>query len=105
MFLNEIIAIDKKSGLFKVVAITGSGIVAESLLDGRRIPVSGNEASITILRRTDIYTLTGEVSGKLPLMTLFKQMHAHGSVPEKTTEDVAMKQFFTSVCPEHDGKR
>ena len=60
MSLEKIIAIAGKPGLFKLVAQTRGGFIAESLVDGKRISVNVQK-NVSMLSEIAIYTLTEEV--------------------------------------------
>ena len=60
MSLNKILAIAGKPGLYKLIAQTRTGFVAESLIDKKRLSVNIQQ-NVSLLRKIAIYTLTEEV--------------------------------------------
>ena len=66
MTLDKVLAIAGKPGLYKLTTQTRSGFLAESLVDGKKISVSGRH-NVSLLSEISIYTLTEE----LPLRQVF----------------------------------
>ncbi|HBY67414.1 MAG TPA: hypothetical protein DEG69_06450, partial [Flavobacteriaceae bacterium] len=60
MSLEKILSISGKPGLYKLKTQTRSGFLAESLIDGKKINVSGRH-NVSLLSEIAIYTLTEEV--------------------------------------------
>jgi hypothetical protein len=104
MDLTKIISIAGHSGLFKVIAQGKSGLIVESLVDKRRMPVQPNY-KISVLDNISIYVNSGET---IPLGDLLKKMHEkQGGQPaldSKSTDD-ELKKFFESVLPEYDKEK
>ncbi len=70
MKFSEILAISGQSGLYKYVAQGKNGIIIESLVDEKRMPVASN-AKVSALIDIAIYT-EGE---DMPLADVFQVMH------------------------------
>lgn len=104
MSLEKIIAIAGKPGLFKLVAQTRGGFVAESLLDNKRLSVSVQQ-NVSVLSEIAIYTLTEEV----PLKDVFskineKEQGKKASVSPKDSKD-KLEEYFFEILPEYDEDR
>ena len=104
MSLEKIIAIAGKPGLFKLVAQTRGGFVAESLLDNKRLSVSVQQ-NVSVLSEIAIYTLTEEV----PLKDVFskineKEQGKQASVNPKDSKD-KFEEYFFEILPEYDEDR
>ena len=102
--LDRILAITNKPGLFKLVAQTRSGLVAESLLDGKRVAVSLRN-NLSLLSEIAIYTLTED----LPIKEVFKKIREkengnQTSVNHKGSKD-EIEEYFFSVLPDYDEDR
>jgi len=69
MQLDKILAISGRPGLFEMEAQTRSGIVARSLVDGKRITTSIN-SQINILSEIQIYCIGSEI----PLAEVFEKI-------------------------------
>ena len=104
MDLSKIMAISGKPGLFKMLSQAKSGLIVESLTDGKRFPVFAHER-ISSLEEISIFTTVEE---DLPLKDVFKKMYdklngQHG--PDVKTPEVEVKQFFHDTIPEYDAER
>lgn len=104
MSLDKVLSIGGKSGLYKLIAQTRGGFVAESLVDNKRISVSVQN-NVSILSEIAIYTLTEEV----PLKQVFesikkKEKGQQSSVKPKDSKD-ALEAYFFDVLPNYDEDR
>jgi hypothetical protein len=101
--LEEILAISGKPGLYKMIAQSRNGLIAESLLDGKRTPVSASQ-QVSSLNDIAIYTYTEE----LPLAEVFEKIHNRDqglSVPTKKSTGEELKAFFLEILPDYDQER
>jgi len=89
------------SGLFKMVAQTKSGVIVESLTDGKRQPIGTMHRVVPL---TDIRIFTaGE---ELPLVEVFKKMDADGATAlDSKAEPPAMKEYFKKLVPDIDEEK
>ena len=69
MSLKKILAISGKPGLYELKAQTRSGFLAESLIDGKKLPI-GLRHNVSMLNEIAIYTYTEEV----PLKDIFESI-------------------------------
>lgn len=104
MSLEKVLSISGKPGLYKVVTQTRTGIVAESLVDNKRIAVNIHN-NVSILSDIAIYTLTEEV----PLREVFAKIKAKEngnatSISHKDGKD-ALEEYFFEVLPDYDEDR
>lgn len=104
MGLDKILAISEKPGLYKMLTQTRTGYIAESLIDGKRIPVNLRN-NVSLLSEIAIYTLEEEV----PLKDVFKKIHekeggGKTAVSHKDSKD-AIEEYFFSILPEYDEDR
>ena len=104
MGLDKILAIAGKPGLYKLVAQTRGGFVAESLLDNRKISV-GIQQNVSVLSEIAIYTLTEEV----PLREVLKKIKdkengAETTVSHKDSKD-KLEEYCFEVLPDYDEDR
>ena len=72
MTLEKIISVGGKPGLYDVLTQTRTGVLAASLIDGKRITVSARE-NVSLLSEIAIYTLTEE----MPLGDVFQKILDH----------------------------
>ena len=73
MDLKEILAITGKPGLYKLIAQSRTGVIVESLLDGKRFPVMASH-NVSALNDIAIYTYSEEVPLADIFRTIFKKL-------------------------------
>lgn len=103
MNLKEILAISGHSGLHKLVTQTRTGVIVESLIDGKRMPAYAN-SKISALEDIAIYTDADEVPLKQVFRTIFETHQGQPVLSGKPTND-QLKAFFASVLPNYDRER
>ena len=103
MSLEKILSISGKPGLYELKTQTRSGFLAESLIDGKKISVSGRH-NVSLLSEIAIYTLTEEV----PLGTVFSKIsekeNGGPAINHKSSKD-ALEEYFFEVLPDYDEDR
>ena len=103
MDLSKIMTISGKGGLFRVVSETRSGMLVESLTDGRKMPVFATERS-SLLEDISIFTSEGDV----PLKEVLWKIHEHegGELTIDPKADLAAARAkFEEILPEYDKDR
>lgn len=103
MSLEKILSISGKPGLYKLTTQTRSGFLAESLLDGKRISVSGRH-NVSLLSEIAIYTLTEEV----PLREVFAKISEKengGEAINHKVPKIELEEYFFKVLPDYDEDR
>ena len=103
MSLDKVISVGGKPGLFKILTQTRAGVLAESLINGKKMNISARE-NVSLLSEVAIYTLTEE----LPLGSVFQKIFDHMSgapaLSHKSSKD-DLEAFFFEVLPEYDEDR
>ena len=103
MDLKEILSVAGKPGLYKTIANTKTGMIVESLIDNKRIPVY---ASDKISNLEDIYIFTTET--EKPLKEVFKIIYdrekGEKCISHKE-DDRKLKEYFGQVLPDYDKER
>ncbi|OUS02761.1 hypothetical protein A9Q86_02810 [Flavobacteriales bacterium 33_180_T64] len=104
MSLDKILSISGKPGLYKIVAQTRSGFVAESLIDKKKVSVSIHN-NISVLSEIAVYTMTEE----LPLREVFKKIRdkenaQQTSISHKDSKD-ALEEYFFGILSDYDEDR
>jgi hypothetical protein len=103
MSLEKILSISGKPGLYELKTQTRSGFLAESLLDGKKISVSGRH-NVSLLSEIAIYTLTEEV----PLSKVFSKIsdkeNGGPAINHKSSKD-ELEEYFFNVLPDYDEDR
>ena len=103
MELSRIISIAGKPGLSKIVSQSRTGIIVESLVDGKRFPVMGTER-ISALEDISIYTYEEDVL----LSEVFQKMSSHFKRGKATSHKESankLKESFKEVLPNFDEDR
>lgn len=102
--LKEILSISGKPGLFKLITQGKNMFIAESLLDGKRIPVYARDKVVS-LSDISIYTLEDEV----PLRQVFchiKKKENGELIPfSPSIKQEELRKYFAEILPEYDKER
>lgn len=103
MDLTKILSISGKPGLQRMIAQTKTGMVVESLIDGKRFTAFAHQR-ISSLGEISIYTY-GE---DLPLTEVFARMYRHlqgNPAPDPRSPDVDLRSFLEEVVEDYDQDR
>jgi hypothetical protein len=103
MDLSKILAISGKPGLFKNIAQTKSGVVVESLIDGKRFPAFAHER-ISSLAEISVFTIDDD----LPLRDVLKKIHGKyegGQAIDHKSSGPELKAFMIELIPDYDQER
>jgi hypothetical protein len=103
MNLKDILSITGKPGLYKNVAQSKSGVIVESISDGKRFPVFAND-KISSLEEISIFTTGDDIPLKTVLKQIFENEKGGPSVDPKSTDKV-LREYFKTVIPEYDEER
>ncbi|MBU2940687.1 DUF5606 domain-containing protein [Lacinutrix sp. C3R15] len=104
MSLEKVLSISGRPGLYKLVAQTRGGFIAESLIDKKKISVN-MQHNVSILSEIAIYTLQEE----LPLREVFnkiktKENGKKTSISHKESKD-KLEEYFFEILPNYDEDR
>jgi hypothetical protein len=103
MDLKEILSVSGKPGLFKTIAQTKTGVIIESLIDGKRIQAFASD-KLSSLGEISIFTTTED----MPLREVFKLIQEKNGelpAPDAKATDSELKSFFETIIPEYDRER
>jgi hypothetical protein len=103
MDLKEILSVSGKPGLYKVVAHTKTGLIVESIIDKKRIPVYTSD-KMSNMEDISIFTNDNDVQ----LREVFKLIHAkeNGGISiDHKSDDKKLKEYFEQILPEYDKDR
>lgn len=103
MSLEKIISVAGKPGLFQILTQTRTGVLAQSLIDGKKITVSARE-NVSLLSEIAIYTLTEEMPLGQVFQKIFDQLSGTAALSHKSAKD-ELEAFFFEVLPEYDEDR
>ncbi len=103
MDINKILSIGGRPGLWEMKAQTRGGVLAESLVDGKKIPVNVKN-NISMLGEISIYTYAEEV----PLREVFQKIGEkegfEKSINPKSPKNELIS-YFREILPEFDEDR
>ncbi|MEY3450776.1 MAG: hypothetical protein RL711_601 [Bacteroidota bacterium] len=106
MNLRDIASVSGKSGLFRVLKPTRTGVILESI-DSQKVKLVANANSkVSILKEISIYTTSAE--GNVMLEEVFVKIHSkHGLTlpiaPKAANEE--LKAFLGTIIPDFDSDR
>ncbi len=103
MDLSKILAISGKSGLYKIVSQSKSSIIAESLEDGKRMPIFASQRSST-LEDISIFTNNEDLPLKDVLWRIYEAEEGPTSIDHKSDNET-LQDYFESLIPEYDKER
>ena len=99
--LKEILSVSGKPGLFKLISQGKNMYIAESLVDGKRIPVYARDKAVS-LGDIAVYTETEE----LPLATVLNNMKIKESGAaidfQSNIQPAELRAYFEQVLPDYD---
>lgn len=103
MDLTKILAISGKPGLYKNVGNTKTGVIVESLTDGKRFPAFAHER-ISSLAEISIFTHGEDV----PLEDVFKKIaekYDYKPAINPKSGSGELKAFMEEILPDYDEER
>ena len=103
MSLEKILSISGKPGLYQLKTQTRTGLLAESLLDQKRITVSTRH-NVSLLSEIAIYTLTEEVPLRDVFTKIKEKENGGETISHKSSKD-QLEEFFFEVLPDYDEDR
>jgi hypothetical protein len=103
MDFKKIIVVSGKSGVFKVIAQSRSGFIAESLIDGKKMPISASNR-ITSVEDIVVFTETEEVKLREIFQKMKELTKGEQAIDHKSPE-AEIVGFFESVLPDYDKEK
>jgi hypothetical protein len=104
MNLKEILAVPGKKGVYKMVSHGKKAIIAESLLDGSRMPVFTSTRTTTL---ADIRIFTENED--MPLKDVFKRIfeieNGNKAIDAYAAKPSEIEDYMAKVLPEYDKDR
>ena len=104
MDLSKIISISGMSGLFKVIAQGKSGLIVESFVDKKRMPIHAS-SKISVLDNISMYLASGDT---IPVEQVLKKIYdkqAGAPAPDAKAADAELVKFFAEVLPDYDKEK
>jgi hypothetical protein len=106
MELSEIASVSGKSGLYKVVKPTKTGVILESLDESKSRIVAAINNKVSMLHEISIYT--NNKDGVTPLDVVLKKINAEygdDTGIDANADTSELKAFLKSVLPDYDEER
>ena len=103
MEFSKIIAVSGKPGLFQVVSQSKNAVIAESLIEKKRIAINTTQ-NVSLLENISIYTYDED----MPLLEVFVAMCEKTAGKEALSHKENSKNltaFFLEVIPNYDDER
>tara|TARA_B100000780_G_scaffold109760_1_gene76742 strand:- start:162 stop:644 length:483 start_codon:yes stop_codon:yes gene_type:complete len=104
MQLDKILAISGRQGLYEMKAETRSGIVAISLIDGKRITSSINN-QISFLSEIQVYCIGKEIPLAEVLKKLLKKESGNIASIKPKASAADLKAYFSDLVEQYDEDR
>lgn len=104
MKIQDILAISGEPGLYKYVASSRNGIIAESLVTGARKNFSGTHSRVSSLAEISIFTDDEDVALSQVLTDLYAHTKGEQTVSHKASE-AELRGVFDVVIPGYDRER
>ncbi|MBZ9779151.1 DUF5606 domain-containing protein [Psychroflexus sp. CAK8W] len=103
MKLDKVLSISGKPGLYELKAQTRGGFLAESFIDGKKIPVSMRN-NVSILSEIAIYTYTEEIPLREVFQKIYEKEDGKPSINHKSSKN-ELTDYFSEILPEYDEDR
>ncbi|PHR96500.1 MAG: hypothetical protein COA80_08765 [Leeuwenhoekiella sp.] len=103
MSLDKIVSISGKPGLYHLRAQTRTGFIAESLTDGKKMPV-GLRHNVSVLSEISIYTLDGETPLREVFAKIAEKENGGKAIDHKGSKD-ELEAYFFEILPNFDEDR
>ncbi|HHC78481.1 MAG TPA: hypothetical protein ENK46_01270 [Flavobacteriia bacterium] len=101
MGLEKIVAISGKPGLYEIITQTKGGLIVQSLIDKKRLPINAMH-NVSVLNDIAIYTYDDEI----PLREVFKSINKKdGDIINHKENNATLLSFFGEVLPDFDEER
>lgn len=103
MEFDKILSVSGKPGLYELKTQTRAGVLAQSLVDGRKIQVNLRN-NISILSEISIYTYADEVPLKEIFHKIYQKTDGQKSIDHKSPKK-ELEKYFREILPDYDEDR
>lgn len=104
MKLKDILVVSGEPGLYKYVASSRNGVIAESVVDGKRKNFSGTHSRVSSLAEISIFTDEEDVALADVFTKIFEHTSGEKTLSHKDSE-VNLRSLFDEVLPTYDRER
>lgn len=98
--LSKILSITGKPGLYRMVAQAKTGVIVESLIDGKRFQAFTHD-KVSSLEEISVFTDTEDKPLREILKTI-KEKTEGGKAPDPKADNQKLKEFFETIMPNYD---
>ncbi len=103
MEFEKILSVSGKPGLYELKTQTRGGILAQSLVDGKKIQVNLRN-NISLLSEISIYTYADETPLKDIFSKIYVQTEGQKTIDHKSPKK-ELEKYFREILPEYDEDR
>lgn len=103
MTLEKIVAISGKPGLYQIISQSAKGLIVESLIDKKRMPVNALQ-NVSVLNDIAIYTHEEEEPLRNVFKTIAEKAESKEVLDHKESND-KLTDFFSEILPNYDEER
>jgi len=103
MTIEKIISVAGKPGLFEIISQTKGGLIVQSLLDKKRVPINAMH-NVSSLNDIAIYTYEEEVPLREVLKNIAEKQNNVEGISHKDS-NANLISFFNEVLPNFDDER
>lgn len=103
MDFSKIMAISGKPGLFEILSQTKTGVIVQSIIDGKRMPITATN-NVSLLENIAIYTYEEEVPLGQVLKNIADKEDGNEAISHKESNK-ALTSYFSEVLPDYDDER
>jgi hypothetical protein len=103
MELKGILAISGKPGLYKLVSQTKTGLIVESLDDGKRFPVYAAH-QISALEEISLFTYEDDLALADAFKMIYENLNGE-KAPSPKSSSKDLEKFMSEAIPEYDEER
>lgn len=101
--LSKILSIVGKPGLYKTVAQAKTGVIVESLAEGKRFQVFSHD-KISSLAEISVFTQS-EDKPLRDILKIIREKTDNGKAPDPKSDNQKLKDFFEGFLPDYDRER
>ncbi len=103
MKLKNIVAINGKPGLYEIKAQSKGGIIVESMLDGKKFPVTATH-NISALNEISIYSYEEDIPLRIILKSIGEKENGKETISHKESGKI-LTSYFREILPNFDEER
>ncbi|MDL2309017.1 DUF5606 domain-containing protein [Bacteroidales bacterium OttesenSCG-928-B11] len=103
MDLSNILAINGKPGLFKLISKGKTNFIVESILDGKKMPAFSHDG-VSSLDNIAIFTEEEDIALEKVFEAIYKYENGK-QIAEFNNDSASMKKYFETILPNYDKER